>query len=338
MVRRLVFVVIVLAVLASCSPEASISKPSRRPPLPSVDTKATPSGWIPVNYGDAQLSVPSNWVVDIGPCPGPGSGTLYLHGPEPGYFCQAEPVDLNQAWIYPLVSPLPSQEVPTVINGIDVYSLIEGYPAFGGYAVPSLQIQVEAQGPLANEVLETLTHSPRAVALAPGSSPALPNSWRRLSYGGLSVAAPRSWPVENGDWQLGLCQLVPIALDLDQQNVVTTASGTVRPVAASCPAFSDYADLERLRQGLVIDPGPYGPLSSGSTFDKCMSINHLSVCPTATDPYGVLVAAVHVPGRKRPVAIEIGLAGNGIIARTILHSLRAAESPDRIVRIDSSDP
>lgn len=142
------------------------TRQSRRPPFPGVDTKVTPCGWIPVDYGDAQLSVPSDWVVDIGPCPGPGSGTLYLHDPEPGNFCQLEPADLNQAWIYPLSSPLPSHEVPTVINGIDTYSPIGGYPAVGGYAVPSLQIEVEAEGSVANEVLETLTCSPRTVVLA----------------------------------------------------------------------------------------------------------------------------------------------------------------------------
>jgi hypothetical protein len=28
-------------------------------PLPAVDLSATPTGWVPVAYGDAQLSVPS---------------------------------------------------------------------------------------------------------------------------------------------------------------------------------------------------------------------------------------------------------------------------------------
>ena len=36
--------------------------------------------------------------------------------------------------------------------------------------------------------------------------------------------------------------------------------------------------------------------------------------------------AVHVPGRSQPVAVEIGLAGSGQIARTILYSMRLSGS------------
>jgi hypothetical protein len=36
------------------------------------------------------------------------------------------------------------------------------------------------------------------------------------------------------------------------------------------------------------------------------------------------VLKVTVPGRTMPVVVSIGLAGNGMVARTILYSLRAA--------------
>jgi hypothetical protein len=36
------------------------------------------------------------------------------------------------------------------------------------------------------------------------------------------------------------------------------------------------------------------------------------------------VLRVNVPGRDKPVFVSIGLAGNGMVARTILYSLRAA--------------
>jgi hypothetical protein len=45
----------------------------------------------------------------------------------------------------------------------------------------------------------------------------------------------------------------------------------------------------------------------------------------ATSPaYSILVLKLTVPGRKTPVLVSIGLAGNGMVARTILYSLRAA--------------
>jgi hypothetical protein len=39
---------------------------------------------------------------------------------------------------------------------------------------------------------------------------------------------------------------------------------------------------------------------------------------------GGIVLKVTVPGRDKPVFVSIGLVGNGMVARTILDSLRAA--------------
>jgi hypothetical protein len=39
---------------------------------------------------------------------------------------------------------------------------------------------------------------------------------------------------------------------------------------------------------------------------------------------GVVEVIVAVPGRSRPTLVDIGLAGNGMVARSILYSLRAA--------------
>lgn len=74
---------------------------------------------------------------------------------------------------------------------------------------------------------------------------------------------------------------------------------------------------------LLIDPGPDGPLSSSTTYASCVKVSGLFVCSATSDPYGVLAAAVHIPGQPRPVAIEIGLAGDGLTVRSILCSLRS---------------
>jgi hypothetical protein len=72
-----------------------------------------------------------------------------------------------------------------------------------------------------------------------------------------------------------------------------------------------------------VDPGPYGPISGSTEFDKCQRINDLSVCPTSTDYGGLLIVAAHLPGVARPVAVEIGLAGEGTVAHMVLDSMRA---------------
>ena len=37
---------------------AKVTAPTK---LPVVDLSATPAGWVPVAYGDAQISVPATW-------------------------------------------------------------------------------------------------------------------------------------------------------------------------------------------------------------------------------------------------------------------------------------
>jgi hypothetical protein len=185
--------------------------------------------------------------------------------------------------------------------------------------VPSLDASVDATGPLASKVLHTMTYSPRAVALAGGVSLAVPRSWHRVSFGGLSAAVPRSWSIERqAIWPLG-CS--PINLNLSEQGVLLSA-GTSE-LAPHCPALvGGVMAIPVYHDGLVIDPGPYGPIPAGASLDSCMHVHRLRVCPTTTDLYSVLVLSVHVAGASRPVGVEIGLVGSGVTARAILDSLR----------------
>ena len=43
------------------TPSGTTTKPSTK--LPVVDVSATPAGWVPVDYGDAQVSVPKSFFV-----------------------------------------------------------------------------------------------------------------------------------------------------------------------------------------------------------------------------------------------------------------------------------
>ena len=56
--------------------------------------------------------------------------------------------------------------------------------------------------------------------------------------------------------------------------------------------------------------------------EDCLSIHGLKVCPATSPAYSILVLKVNVPGRSKPVIVSIGLAGSGMVARTILYSLR----------------
>jgi hypothetical protein len=71
--------------------------------------------------------------------------------------------------------------------------------------------------------------------------------------------------------------------------------------------------------GLLIEPGSYRP---EGTSGSCRDMNSLSVCVVTSDPYGELTLSVEVPGHVYPVVVEMGLAGTGIVARTVLYSMR----------------
>jgi hypothetical protein len=168
----------------------------------------------------------------------------------------------------------------------------------------------------------TGTYSPSAQALNAAAVTAPPPSWKRLDYGGISVAVPNGWSaVSYSSW--GSCHQYAI-----ESNTVEMVAGTSEaPVRCPANKLSPPAQPPRT-VGLVIDPGPYGPLEHTSSGGSCQGVNGLTICPKdssygAPDAYGVLTVAVDVPGASRPVAVEIGLDRYGTLARTILYSIRA---------------
>ncbi len=288
-------------------------------PTVAVDRGATPSGWVPVTFGDVQVSVPMGWDVVDHRCPLP-MGTVYL-GAAPTMSCQNESTNMNIVYLgvissasFPIASPGTSNTIP--VEWVDP-------PDDTAMLIPSLHASVSAVGPLAAEVVHTVTYSPRAVALAGGRFPAVPRSWHRVTFGGVSAAVPAQWPItRRNDWPL---DCAPTDLSLSGRGVLLSA-GTVE-LAPTCPDFS-YEGIPAPTDGLVIDPGPDGPLPAPSALGSCSRIHTLEVCPTTSDRYNVLVLSVdrsvHLAGQHRAVAVEIGLAGSGLTARTILGSLRVA--------------
>lgn len=59
-------------------------------------------------------------------------------------------------------------------------------------------------------------------------------------------------------------------------------------------------------------------------YRACLDLHGLTACPATAYPYSVPSLRIAVPVRSKPLYMSIGLAGNGMMARTILYSLRAA--------------
>jgi hypothetical protein len=158
--------------------------------------------------------------------------------------------------------------------------------------------------------------SPSKTTVVTPARPAfVPASWQKVTFGGLTMYAPRSWPVETRTlWSLCGGQFINFN---ENRIVLDTGAGTD---PSSCPVLLPKGQLS----GLLIDSGPNGPLET--PYVRCLHMNGLSVCPV--DDNGVLLdLAVHVPGRARPVAVEIGLAGGGKVAHTIEYSMRVSGPP-----------
>ncbi|HEX9526973.1 MAG TPA: hypothetical protein VF951_05710 [Streptosporangiaceae bacterium] len=289
-----------------------------RGPVPLTDTAATPSGWAPVANGNAQISVPADWRVSTRPVCGRaapgyvvlGSASISLRVRNPR--CRQA---LNMAAILPLHRPYPAGGNPTAyVNGIPVVKLPIAH-GFESYLVLPLHAWVTARGPLASRVLATLTRSPLSVVLAAGPRFAVPHGWRWHDFGGIRFAAPESWRLEQSStW--GNCAG---AYWMDPRSVqLTTARSAIR---LRCAAMLGMAARMTVRQGVIVGAGRMARLDPAQ-FDGCRMLHGLRACYSASFYQdGLLDVAVFVPGRHRPTVVEIGLAGNGTVARTIFESI-----------------
>ena len=174
----------ILVLVAGCSGTPPASHEVVNPPRssgPQVDLNATPPGWVPLDYGDAQISVPSNWVIGTTNCSGPRrEGWIDLVGfTRSGYHCPSEtPMPVNTLSIGPGptdTASASSSATAMTVNGFLVYQDEIPGPASGIYSIPPLGSLLSIHGSLANAVLHTLTYSPRAAALSPGPSPTGPD-------------------------------------------------------------------------------------------------------------------------------------------------------------------
>ena len=72
--------------LGACGSASSTNSPAAAQTPVAVMTSATPRGWTPVSFGDAQFSIPHNWAVvqdDVPLCGEVDGGGTVFSVPEP---------------------------------------------------------------------------------------------------------------------------------------------------------------------------------------------------------------------------------------------------------------
>lgn len=324
---RVLGVAVLAGTLAACSGTAvntTATLPTK--PLPVVDLSVTPKGWVPVDDGDAQISVPADWETQYdGPDCSSGSppGELLVN---PHFtFCPNEvpPGPGTTAVLTEgLGPPVSKHEKLRIVNGFRLYS-----PSWSTYLVPQLDVTITVEGRLAERVLHTLTRSPRAVALAAGTGATVPSSWRTISFDGVAVRFPRSWAVNRTTYYSAgdHCGVAPPVFTTGRSGIVYLDTDQELGVV-HCPFLAE-APPQRPANGVQIDVSPRALSGFGvkvSFSSRCLSVNGLRACPATVPSFSVLLLNVTVPGRSESVYVSLGLAGKGVLARTILHSLRRA--------------
>ena len=282
-------------------------------PAAVVDQAVTPPGYLPVDYGDAQISVPSAWALVAGGAAGcgPANGAVVLGD---GEWC---PPSMNGAQPETTIATLQmnqkaaaSQDPPVVINGIATYA--PGVEAL--FVIPALHSTLLFNGSPPMQVLHSLTYSPRSVVLSGRTPPSVPRSWHWLSFGGLRFAVPANWHVN----RVGNAPACGSDIVLSVPGVTLA---TAPPLPISCPApLSDFRPVPQVSGIEVDDFDDQGVSAVGPACADLKQINSLHVCIDQSPAYGVLVVQVETPGRHL-LTLRIGLSGSGINARTILYSI-----------------
>jgi hypothetical protein len=139
-----------------------------------VDQAATPKGWVPVDYGDAQISVPAGWNADYDAlCPfARPPGTVFLGAPSsnaaqcPLAVGEEGPQAYLGRWAGTAVDWTRQS-----VNGVVVVKAPSRDLGEADYLVPSLGLLLRLTSSEAQSLLATLTYSPRAAALWPGPMP-----------------------------------------------------------------------------------------------------------------------------------------------------------------------
>lgn len=290
--------------------------PTIAPLAPLADPSLTPRGWSPVGIGPIQISVPSAWFPEDFPSPFCGiqpMGVILINTPDPSAHCQRPP---NVVAIRTATTTRLENARSMVVNHIPV---IEGnITGRSARVLRALGMEVEASGPLAAQVLATLTHSPLSAVLSPLQE-AVPADWQPVTFDGLQFAVPADWRIDHTD-TTGGCpnNITPNVLVLSQ-----------RTLAPSCLAVLPTVGTLAPQPGMVLSVGP--SVRAVPTGADCITRKSLRICIDPTPPSGggripgravnLLTAQITVPGQTAKAEIEIGLTGSGLMAKEIFDSL-----------------
>ena len=322
----MVGLVAVVLTLSACAPSPNSRTAVHVAPLPV--TSLTPQGWSPVSLGDVQISVPSDWFIEDPEwiCGGGVQGMVFINQtptPPPGGMGCSLPPNVIEMSTAP--STAPSNSHRFVINSIPT---AEGSMRSGSTSIEvvrALGMDVEASGPLAEQVMATLTHSPLSVVLN-SSADSVPPSWQHVVFGGIRFAVPGDWTrrgTSGGDCP-GNIEANVLVLSTAQSLSASSCGGPPPETAVYLAA----------NPGMELGSGP--SIQAAPPHATCLTRQGLRICVDPPPSPGggfvpgqelnLLTAQVKVAGRSALDQIEIGLTGTGVTPLQILDSIRPVKN------------
>jgi len=326
---------------------AQAGGPASASPRPAgrthVDTAAVPRGWLPFSFGYIQMAVRPTWdlwYTQSAPlqCPTDLAGpvTLIYTSPSPNNpprpDCAGRPSDTTVLVWYPATLRGAKALRHQRINAIAV----DGPKVVGKWqevSLPTLDFVIYTKGPQARAVLHTLTYSARAALSKLLPAPAVPANWGWLTADGLQFAVPSSWPVDR--WARRLPQFGSNGpLWVMPFTVFFYAGG--QPSITGQGMESGGGTALGLTDGLFDQEGDVlssPPLSfygteyiTGPVPEPCALIHTLQICLSPGDNtlYGPALYTIRRAGSRKVVTLTVGLAGDGLVARTIIGSFHPA--------------
>jgi hypothetical protein len=292
----------------------STTTTTHRPAPSEIATVAEPNGWRIVDYGDARLAAPPGWTVAGLPQGSSGCPPDKRVG---AFIYRAYQTTCTSVLVEPIYpGPLPPRPART-IHGFKLY-LVTDDVLLVSYSVPELGVTLTIHGvDTAQSVLDTLTSSSRRVALGPGGAPAVPRDWRAVTYGGITLQVPPTWPIA----RLGSNTVAPGACFAQTfLNPEVYLGNGSNPSIVKCFVLP-LGRIMMPTDGVWISaPTPQRPHSYATS----LVVNGLRLwVDTSTDPR--LTIQPQRGDTELPALIQIGLGPDPSVARTILYSIRATD-------------
>jgi hypothetical protein len=277
-----------------------------------------PSGWAPVDEGNARVWVPKDWILEPkGACIGsPSAVGMISVGSLPNTSCD-QPVQ------FPLpkqaVALVPSSQMPDgkPIVTVHGYRIYNGDPQHVGswkvFVVPQLGVRIAMHGTLSSRILTTLAPSARSVALDPFYE-SVPNGWRTSTENGVSLSIPPSWGVAIPNSFCGL----PVS---DSTLLLINPDIEVAPCPPPLPTPAGA-----LHDGVALYLPPHNRFAPTPTGPSITTLHHgtttIVIYPEPSDP-NALDVFVRKSGSNITHVLTVGLGRDGRVAEGVLASIRA---------------